>query len=96
MGNGLSYIQREILNAPIHALMGRLHLYAVNDETLGWTADLLRIIGVEHLLTGHCTGIEPLLRLRAGLNLSRQMAVVGAVGSQFVYGEGIKPTAIAT
>ena len=75
--------------------MGGLHLYAANDETPGWTAELLRTIGVEHLLAGHCTGTEPLLRLRAGLNLSRQTAVLGAVGSQFVYGEGIKPTAIA-
>jgi hypothetical protein len=29
------------------------------------------------------------------LNLNRRTAVVGAVGSRFVYGEGIFPTAIA-
>jgi hypothetical protein len=47
------------------------------------------------LMAGHCTGIEPLFRLRTGLNLTRQTAVVGAVGSQFVLGEGIRATAIA-
>jgi len=93
--NVLEHIQTKIGNAPIHALMGGLHLYAASDETLGWTADMLRAIGVEHLMAGHCTGIEPLLRLRIGLNLSRRTAVVGAVGSRFVYGEGIRPTAIA-
>ncbi len=95
VGNALAHIQSHIRDAPIHALMGGLHLYAASDETLGWTADLLREIGVQHLMAGHCTGIEPLLRLRVGLNLNRRTAVVGAVGSRFVYGEGIKPTAIA-
>lgn len=95
VGNALTHIQSRILDAPIHALMGGLHLYAANDETLGWTADLLRTIGVQHLLAGHCTGIEPLMRLRTGLNLTRATAVVGAVGSQFIYGQGIKATAIA-
>lgn len=93
--NALEHIQGGISDAPIHALMGGLHLFAARDEVLGWTADRLREIGVEHLMAGHCTGIEPLIRLRAGLNLTRRTAVVGAVGSRFVYGQGIHPTAIA-
>jgi 7,8-dihydropterin-6-yl-methyl-4-(beta-D-ribofuranosyl)aminobenzene 5'-phosphate synthase len=93
--NALDQIQGEIADAPIHALMGGLHLFAASDETLGWTADRLRQIGIEHLMAGHCTGIEPLLRLRVGLNLTRRTAVVGAVGSRFVYGEGIRATVIA-
>ncbi|MEO2196181.1 MAG: MBL fold metallo-hydrolase [bacterium] len=93
--NALDHIQGAIADAPIHALMGGLHLFSASDETLGWTADRLRQIGIEHLMAGHCTGIEPLLRLRIGLNLNRRTAVVGAVGSQFVYGEGIRPTVIA-
>lgn len=93
--NALVQIQESIAHRPIHALMGGLHLFAASDETLGWTGDQLRRIGVQHLMAGHCTGIEPLIRLRAGLNLSRRTAVVGAVGSQFVYGEGIRPTRIA-
>ena len=93
--NALQHIQTSIEEAPIHALMGGLHLFNASDEMLGWTADRLRDIGVEHLMAGHCTGIEPLLRLRIGLNLSRRTAVVGAVGSQFIYGEGIRATRIA-
>ena len=89
--NALDHIQATIKDAPIHALMGGLHLYAASDETLGWTADRLREIGVQYLMAGHCTGIEPLFRLRVGLNLSRQTAVVGSVGARFVYGQGIKP-----
>lgn len=93
--NALEHVQSRIQDAPIHALMGGLHLFNASDERLGWTADRLRAIGVEHLMAGHCTGIEPLLRLRIGLNLSRRTAVVGAVGSQFVLGEGIRATRIA-
>ncbi|MCZ6641655.1 MAG: MBL fold metallo-hydrolase [Gammaproteobacteria bacterium] len=93
--NMLDQVQSSIQNKSIHALMGGMHLFAADDQTLGWTADRLRVIGVDHLMAGHCTGIEPMFRLRAGLNLSRQTAVIGAVGSRFVYGEGIHPTAIA-
>ncbi len=93
--NLLEQVQSSIQNKSIHALMGGMHLFAADDQTLGWIADRLRVIGVEHLMAGHCTGVEPMFRLRAGLNLSRQTAVIGAVGSRFVYGEGIHPTAIA-
>ena len=93
--NALEHLQTQVAEVPIHALMGGLHLFNASDEMLGWTADRLRDIGVEHLMAGHCTGVEPLLRLRIGLNLTRRTAVVGAVGSQFVYGEGIRPTSIA-
>ena len=93
--NALEHIRGAIQDLPIHALMGGLHLFAADDQTLGWTADRLREIGVAHLMAGHCTGVEPLFRLRIGLNLSRRTAVVGAVGSRFVFGEGIIPTAIA-
>lgn len=93
--NALDHIQQTIQDEKIHALMGGLHLFAADDQTLGWTADRLREIGVENLMAGHCTGIEPLIRLRAGLNLNRRSAVVGAVGSRFILGEGIQPTVIA-
>lgn len=93
--NLLGQVRRSIQDHSIHALMGGMHLFAADDQTLGWTSDRLREIGVQHLMAGHCTGIEPLIRLRTGLNLSRSTAVVGAVGSRFVYGEGIHPTAIA-
>ena len=93
--NLLEQVQDSIQNKPIQALMGGMHLFNADDATLGWTADRLRQIGVRHLMAGHCTGIEPLMRLRTGLNLTRETAVVGAVGSRFVYGEGIHPTEIA-
>lgn len=93
--NALDHIQDTIHDMPIVALMGGLHLFAADDETLDWTAAKLLEIGVKNLMAGHCTGIEPMMRLRAGLNLDRKTAVVGAVGSRFVLGEGIHPTVIA-
>jgi len=93
--NLLEQVQRTIQDHSIQALMGGMHLFAADDQTLLWTSDRLRKIGIQNLMAGHCTGIEPLIRLRSGLDLSRRTAVVGAVGSRFVYGEGIHPTAIA-
>ena len=93
--NLLEQVQRDIQDHSIHALMGGLHLYSATDETLDWTANKLSDIGVQNLMAGHCTGIEPMFRLRQGLNLNRKTAVIGAVGSRFVLGEGIHPTDIA-
>ena len=93
--NALTQIQDQIQDEAIHALMGGLHLFNATDDTLEWTGEMLKEIGVENLMAGHCTGIEPLIRLRASLELNRQTAVVGAVGSRFVLGEGVYPTAIA-
>jgi 7,8-dihydropterin-6-yl-methyl-4-(beta-D-ribofuranosyl)aminobenzene 5'-phosphate synthase len=93
--NLLEQVRRTIQDEPAQAIMGGMHLYAADEETLNWTAGKLRDIGVRHLMAGHCTGIEPLMQLRKGLNLDRSTAVVGAVGTRFVYGEGIHPTSIA-
>lgn len=93
--NLLEQVRRDIQDHSIHSLMGGMHLFAANEKTLLWTSDRLNDIGIQNLMAGHCTGIEPLIRLRQGLGLSRSTAIVGAVGSRFVLGEGIHPTAIA-
>ena len=93
--NLLEQVQREIQDHSIHALMGGMHLFSATDETLDWTANKLSNIGIQNLMAGHCTGVEPMFRLREGLNLNRKTAVIGAVGSRFVFGEGIHPTDIA-
>jgi 7,8-dihydropterin-6-yl-methyl-4-(beta-D-ribofuranosyl)aminobenzene 5'-phosphate synthase len=93
--NLLEQVRRTIQDESIHALMGGMHLFAASNVDLDWTAKRLSNIGVEHLMAGHCTGVEPMFRLRQGLGLTRKTAVIGAVGSRFVLGEGIHPTAIA-
>ncbi len=93
--NLLEQVQRDIQDESIHALMGGMHLFSATDETLEWTAGKLVDIGVQNLMAGHCTGVEPMFRLREGLSLDRKSAVIGAVGSRFVLGEGIHPTSIA-
>lgn len=93
--NLLEQVQRSIQDKPIQALMGGMHLFEADDETLSWTEEKLKEIGLKNLMAGHCTGLEPLFRFRAGLGLTRKNAVVGAVGSRFVYGQGIHPGRIA-
>jgi len=81
--------------ARIVAVLGGLHLLANTDEQLAWTGGKLREFGVAFLLGAHCTGIEAVFRLRERLGLTRETAVVGAVGATFTLGAGIAPLALA-
>jgi 7,8-dihydropterin-6-yl-methyl-4-(beta-D-ribofuranosyl)aminobenzene 5'-phosphate synthase len=77
------------------ALVGGMHLFAAKDDTIAWTATQLDAFHPRYLLAGHCTGIEATYELRRLLGLDRKHAVVSAVGSAFVLGEGIRPGQIA-
>ena len=93
--NTVDYARRIVRPAPIHAIVGGLHLYALDDEKLDWTADQLKAAGLENLLGAHCTGIEAVYRIRQRAGLSRKACVVGSVGSSFVLGDGIDPRDLA-
>lgn len=93
--NTLEAVQSSITDAPIHALIGGLHLFQADDETLAWTAERMAAMNVENLMGGHCTGIEAVFRLRAQAGLKRETAVVAAVGSSFELGRGIHPRGLA-
>jgi 7,8-dihydropterin-6-yl-methyl-4-(beta-D-ribofuranosyl)aminobenzene 5'-phosphate synthase len=80
---------------PAIAVVGGIHLFAAKDEQVDWTGDQMKRFGVHYLLGAHCTGIESLYRLRARIGLTRQTAVVGAVGADFTTGEGIHAGRIA-
>jgi 7,8-dihydropterin-6-yl-methyl-4-(beta-D-ribofuranosyl)aminobenzene 5'-phosphate synthase len=82
--------------APVVAAVGGFHLFAATDATIEWTAAKLREFGLQHLLGAHCTGIEAVYRLRDLVGLTRQTAVVGAVGSSFTLGKGIDALALAS
>ena len=56
--NTVEYARKVVRAAPIHAVVGGLHLFALDDERLDWTADQLKAPGLENLLGAHCTGIE--------------------------------------
>jgi 7,8-dihydropterin-6-yl-methyl-4-(beta-D-ribofuranosyl)aminobenzene 5'-phosphate synthase len=93
--NTMTFAEKEFPSTPVYALIGGLHLFAATDQQLDWTADKMKDFGVSYLIGAHCTGIEAVYRIREKLNLPRHSAVVGAVGSTFVLGEGIHPGLIA-
>jgi 7,8-dihydropterin-6-yl-methyl-4-(beta-D-ribofuranosyl)aminobenzene 5'-phosphate synthase len=93
--NVLDYARKTVRNAPVHALIGGIHLYQAGDEKLKWTAGKLREFGVQNILGAHCTGIETTYRLRELLGLSRKTAAVAAVGAEFRLGEEIHPGSIS-
>lgn len=81
--------------APLHALIGGIHLFRASDETLTWTAEKFREFGLQNLIGAHCTGIETLYAFRRLAGLDRAHAVVGAVGQTFELGKGIDARTIA-
>lgn len=93
--NTLEHARAKVRNAPIHAVIGGLHLYQLDDERLKWTAGKLREFGLQNLLGAHCTGIEATYRIRELCGLSRKTAAVAAVGGGFTLGEGIHPGSIS-
>jgi 7,8-dihydropterin-6-yl-methyl-4-(beta-D-ribofuranosyl)aminobenzene 5'-phosphate synthase len=87
--NTLDYSRKKVRAAPIYAAIGGFHLMRANDETLDWTAQKLREFGLAHFIGAHCTGIEPVYRIREKVGLSRQTCIVGGVGDQFSLEKGI-------
>jgi 7,8-dihydropterin-6-yl-methyl-4-(beta-D-ribofuranosyl)aminobenzene 5'-phosphate synthase len=93
--NIVEHARATVRTAPVHALIGGIHLFNANDQTLAWTTGKLREFGLAHFIGAHCTGIETVYRFRSDLSLSRARCVVGAVGQTFQLGKGIDPLAIA-
>lgn len=93
--NIAAYSRRLAGSQSIFAIVGGLHLFAASDDTLLWTGERLKSLGLRYLLAGHCTGIEATFRLRQIVGLDRKTAVVSAVGSSFTLGKGIDPRELA-
>jgi 7,8-dihydropterin-6-yl-methyl-4-(beta-D-ribofuranosyl)aminobenzene 5'-phosphate synthase len=93
--NAMEYARTSVRAAPIYAAIGGFHLFGASDETLAWTAGKLKEFGIRYLIGAHCTGIEAVYRLRQLAGLTRQTAVVGAVGATYTHGKGIDPTVLA-
>ncbi len=93
--NIIEHARAVVRPAPVHALIGGIHLFNASEPTLAWTAGKLREFGVENFLGCHCTGIETVYRFRRDLALDRAHCVVGAVGAGFEIGKGIDPREIA-
>jgi 7,8-dihydropterin-6-yl-methyl-4-(beta-D-ribofuranosyl)aminobenzene 5'-phosphate synthase len=93
--NIIEHARTFVRPAPIHALVGGIHLFRATDETLKWTTGKLREFALENFIGAHCTGIETVYRFRQDLALDRAHCVVGAVGQTFELGKGIDPRVIA-
>ena len=93
--NAMEFARRAVRVAPVHTVIGGFHLFAASDDALAWTADRLKAFGVRHVLGAHCTGIEALYRLRTLAGLTRQTAIVGAVGASYTLGKGFDATPLA-
>lgn len=67
MGNILAEVRDMLGEKKIYAYVGGLHLYKMTDEELSVLCDEIRSGGIEHILTGHCTGEHAFAFLRQRL-----------------------------
>ncbi|MBL9206943.1 MAG: MBL fold metallo-hydrolase [Opitutaceae bacterium] len=93
--NLIEHARTVVRPAPVHALIGGIHLFNASEQTLTWTADKPREFRVEHFIGAHCTGLETVYRFRRELGLDRTRVVVGATGAVFELGQGIDPGVLA-
>ena len=95
MINTLEYARNIVGPSDIHAAIGGFHLLHGSDEHLSWTAEKLVNLGLKNFVGAHCTGIEPVYRLRQLTSLDRSSSVVGAIGATFSLENGITPLSLA-
>jgi 7,8-dihydropterin-6-yl-methyl-4-(beta-D-ribofuranosyl)aminobenzene 5'-phosphate synthase len=88
--NTTEYARSIVKENKVHAVLGGFHLMSLTDEKIAWTGGKMREFGVGHVVGAHCTGINAVMGLRKAGNLSRETAVVGAVGVTFTLGKGIQ------
>jgi 7,8-dihydropterin-6-yl-methyl-4-(beta-D-ribofuranosyl)aminobenzene 5'-phosphate synthase len=93
--NIVTAVVKHFGNRPIFGIAGGMHMFAASDAVVDWTATELKKYQVKNLFAAHCTGIEATYRLRAGLGLNRQTAVVAGVGSSFSSVNGIEAGLLA-
>jgi 7,8-dihydropterin-6-yl-methyl-4-(beta-D-ribofuranosyl)aminobenzene 5'-phosphate synthase len=93
--NTLEHARKAIDPAPVKAVIGGVHLFGATDAHLAWTAGQLKKFGVQQFVGAHCTGIEATYRIRELAGLTRQTAMVGAVGASYSLAKGIDAVRVA-
>ena len=93
--NTLAHARKTIDPRPVKAVIGGVHLFAATDQHLAWTAEQLKGFGVQQFVGAHCTGIEATYRIRELAGLTRQTAMVGAVGASYSLARGINAMRVA-
>lgn len=93
--NTLEYATEVTGTESIHAAIGGFHMLQASDANLEWTATKLVDLKLGNLVGAHCTGLEPVYRLRELVDLDRTTAVVGATGASFSLERGIEPLSLA-
>lgn len=93
--NTLEYATEITGTENIHAAIGGFHMLHASDANLEWTAAKLVDLELGNLVGAHCTGLEPVYRLRELADLDRSTAVVGATGASFSLESGIEALSLA-
>ena len=89
--NTLEHASAHISDEAPQTAIGGFHLFNATEETLQWTAQKLAAAKLGSFLGSHCTGFEAVHRVREVAGMSRETALIGAIGTRFEAGIGIVP-----
>jgi len=81
--NIITAIKKKFPGQRIYAAIGGFHLLADTDEQIKWTAENLKNAGVRYFMGAHCTGMEPVYKIKNWAGLKNGECIVGSVGSSF-------------
>jgi 7,8-dihydropterin-6-yl-methyl-4-(beta-D-ribofuranosyl)aminobenzene 5'-phosphate synthase len=76
--NTLRYVERLTAGAPVHAVMGGMHLSSASRDRVFWTIGELRRRAVAEVVAAHCTGANAFAALWAALPGGCALSEVGA------------------
>lgn len=69
-------------------------LLEFEDETIRWTGQAFKRLGVEKLVGAHCTGVHATYQLAKTLKLPRSAISVGAIGTRIDSSLTIVPSSV--
>lgn len=86
--NVCTEVRRLFPDAPIHAVMGGLHLGGVMEHLIPQTVEGLRPFEIRHLISGHCTGWRALHALADAYG---ERVSQSAVGTSYLFDASAPP-----
>ena len=74
---------RAILDTPLHAVMGGLHLSGANEEIIPQTVEAMAEFGLAQIAAGHCTGWRAVAALAT--RFGDKVLAPSAVGKRYSF-----------
>lgn len=87
--NTLEFVKKNLPNRKVYAAIGGFHLLDAHEQKLTWTAEQIKIAGIQYFIGAHCTGLNAVYSIRSVTGLPANRCIIGSVGTIFENDKGI-------